>query len=264
MILHTAANLKPVKRILRNIGVPPDDIDELVEKELWLQLLPMMLCVSAWFITILHTYIAHYGFAAFSRLIGLACFWVPQTFLNFGRAFQLALNLVSILVALSVCGTIGICISYILLIAKVMRLYYVSAKYGMKTEWSKYNIYFILALIYMWLIIINAPALVVWATGVHLRSSFQLLDDPSRISGFLSTMLAAVLLLKDSFPQESYSVAVGMRWTIYLISVIMLPFCLIHIYRINAAVHLVLGLVAVASLPGMVILRANKDRAKDE
>lgn len=53
-----------------------------------------------------------------------------------------------------------------------MRLYYVSAKYGMKTEWSKYNIYFILALIYMWLIIINAPALVVWAKGVHLRYVF--------------------------------------------------------------------------------------------
>ena len=67
--------MKTVSRQLGSIGVPPDDITELASRDLWLQMLPVLLCVLAWLVAILHCYMAHYALAAVSRLLGLLLCW---------------------------------------------------------------------------------------------------------------------------------------------------------------------------------------------
>ena len=69
--------MKAVSRQLSSVGIPPDDVTELASRDLWLQMLPIVLCVLAWLVTILHCYMAHYALATVSRVLGLLfCWWV--------------------------------------------------------------------------------------------------------------------------------------------------------------------------------------------
>ena len=68
-------SMKVVARQLDKFGVPRNDMTELAARDLWLQLLPVMLCLAAWLVTILHCYMAHLGLATLSRLIALLFSW---------------------------------------------------------------------------------------------------------------------------------------------------------------------------------------------
>ena len=53
-----------------------------------------------------------------------------------------------------------------------MRLYYLSMKAdGGNLQRSQYRFYFFLALLYMWLVVVNAPAMVVWVKGLRSVSA---------------------------------------------------------------------------------------------
>ena len=67
--------MKAVSRQLSSVGIPPDDVTELASRDLWLQMLPIVLCVLAWLVTILHCYMAHYALATVSRVLGLLFCW---------------------------------------------------------------------------------------------------------------------------------------------------------------------------------------------
>nr|KAG5710220.1 hypothetical protein BaRGS_006739 [Batillaria attramentaria] len=179
VIIHTISNVKPVAKTLRDLGVPPDDMDELAERDLWIQVLPIMLGLMAWLVTILHCYMAHYALAGLTHTVA------------------------------------------------TMRLYYLSVDNDGNVEKSKFSFYFLLAFIYMWLIIINAPCALVWAKGLHAYASV-------------------------------------LRKIIYFTTVTSIPYCLIRMYRINVVISIVLTALALTRIPALVGRLTRKPHTKEE
>ncbi|XP_070187912.1 GPI inositol-deacylase-like [Littorina saxatilis] len=261
MVLHAITGMKAVSRHLSSAGVPANDITELASQHLWLQLLPVMLCMSAWLVTILHSYMAHFALAALSRFFALLFCWVPERVLSLGGYLQLGVAALACVSSVTLCGTFGISVSYALLLIKVLRLYQVSLKTGGKVESSQYRFTFLLTLLYMWLVVINAPAMVVWAKGLGL--SLHLPMDPSRWAGIVATLCAVSFLTLDS-PLQERPFAVQLRWTIYMIAVVSIPYSLIRLYRLNITICITLVLLVSTRLLSPLFRDTSKEHKKEE
>ncbi|XP_076459626.1 GPI inositol-deacylase-like [Babylonia areolata] len=249
MVLHAVTNIKAVWRLVSSLGVPPNDITELQSRDLWLQLLLVMLCMLSWLVTIFLCYVTHYLIAARSRLIALLFFWVPERVVSIGATLQLGAVILACVCSL-LCGAAGICIVFAVLLFKVQHLYDVSVRGGMgKVEVSRYRFCFLLTMLYMWLAIINAPAFAVWAKGIG--SSIYLPMDPSRWPAVVASLCALLFITTDSpLPERVY--ARQLRWTMYATCVVSIPYCLIRLYHLNFVIPFTLVLMASTRLPSLL------------
>ncbi|XP_046560283.1 LOW QUALITY PROTEIN: GPI inositol-deacylase-like [Haliotis rubra] len=255
------ASYKNVEKLLTNLGLPKDDKEALESRDLWFQALSFLLFISAFLISLIHVRFTQSIIAVVSRVLGLVFRWVPEFVLNLSVYVEGCVCVLALVSAMTVCGSVSILLCYFLMVTKVLWLCNRWASTRVREDESKFNFFFILLMIYLWLLVLNSPSLVVWAK--NFRYNMALSTDPSRIVGVITSVVSLLYFINDKVEFNKSSCTM-VSWLLYMMVFASLLYAMDSIYRLSYVIAAVLCIIAIPKLQAVASAAMFPPKTKDE
>ncbi|CAH1794998.1 unnamed protein product [Owenia fusiformis] len=237
----------PALQLLR---VPRDDVEGLAAQGIWFPLLPLSLYVLATSLVLVHHALVSIALYIASAILGFICARCCRSNRSGDIAtfFQYNIVVIATLVAGIFSGSVGLVMVFVLLLAKVLLLH-IQKKSGTK-DVSTYNVYKTVLLLWNWLVILNAPSLIVWFQ--NLSYSMSLSRDPARVTSIVSC-LSLIILFYTLGPVTNRAVYKTASWAVYLQCIPMVLYSISSIYRISYFITIAILFVAVSAILQLVV-----------
>ncbi|KAL3877296.1 hypothetical protein ACJMK2_035026 [Sinanodonta woodiana] len=227
MVLQFLARNEDVQHFLILLHVPTFDGAFLIRQGIWFRGAHMVFYLTGFGIIAFHAVIVNAVIQIASRILGLIFGWCPVS--RFGHILCLIMTVVAAVLSLLFCGAIGIFVSYIICLIQVLKLCYQSSRNNDARLKSKFHFFFLLFLTWMWVLILNSPSLIIWVKNVQY--SHSLAEDPSRITGFLGSILLFIFLLCDT-PFSGRSAFKMVGYAVHALSTLLLVYGVESIFRV--------------------------------
>ncbi|XP_046355046.2 GPI inositol-deacylase-like [Haliotis rufescens] len=255
------ASYKKVEKLLTSLGLPRDDKEALESRDLWFQALTFLMFFSTFLISLVHVRFTQSVIAVVSWVLGLVFRWVPEFILNLSLYVEVCVCVLALVSALTVCGSVSILLCYFLMVAKVLWLCNRWASTRVREDESKFNFFFILLMIYLWLLVLNSPSLIVWAK--NFRYSAALSTDPSKIVGVITSVVSLLYFINDKVEFKKNSCTM-VSWLLYMMVFSSLLYAMDSIYRLSYVIAAALCVIAVPKLEAMAVAAMFPPKTKDE
>ncbi|XP_064602654.1 GPI inositol-deacylase-like [Liolophura sinensis] len=262
LVIRYLLSHQTVHRFLLPLGLPEDDSIHLQRLRMWFSGLPLIL------------YLLGLGFIAFYvyffQIVLKVCgkvlcrVWCcPDVCSSLFKLLKYGLILAAIGISGFVCGSLGIAVCCCIQLLKLIRLR-CACEHTSPQQFhsiSLYNFHFSIFLMLLWLFLFDAPPLIVWVG--HIKFSYRLEDDPSRLAGVLCSVAYLIISTWDK-PSPVRNMYTSVIYMLYIDVILLLLYATYSQYRIVYVLVAVMLSLIVPQIVSNTIREPNVSDEKDK
>ncbi|XP_052784652.1 GPI inositol-deacylase-like [Mya arenaria] len=255
LLIQFLLQLKVVEGTLGPLGVPAPDIQGLDRQGIMFRGAPVLFYMTASAITTFQAGVIQIIIQFKSRLLGLVFGWLPVSVTSLLDKVLLLICIAAVGLAITVSGALAIFICYVVAFIQLLRLCYSERQSSDPSVRSRYHFQQTLFMLWLWLLMLNAPPLVVFGKATLASGSVSLFQrDPSGLVGSAAAIIF-LSIISTNTPQNARSLSRGVSYVIHILVIGMVTFSMVVLYRITYTVLAALGVLAATQVYGALTAR---------